>query len=319
MKKKQRKITSKTKKRNWSLGKPVNRKYKDTLFRMIFRDRHNLLSLYNALNHSSYTNEEDLEITTLEDVIYVGMKNDVSFLFSSTLNLYEHQSTLNPNMPIRGLFYMARIYQNYIKKHGLNLYSTRRIPLPVPVYVVFYNGQKEESEYRELNLSDSFMKSAFAGQAALECRALMLNINLGHNQELLESCKVLWEYSYFINEVRENQRQGLAIETAVQEAQKSCIEKDILKEFLEQNSAEVSDVILEEFDQEKYEEDLRRESWEDGKIAGMEEGKSIGREEGKALEKKELLVNLYRKHLLTLEQAAEEYGTTTEEFQKFLL
>ncbi|RHV36359.1 hypothetical protein DXB59_08700 [Ruminococcus sp. OM05-10BH] len=171
--------------------------------------------------------------------------------------------------------------------------------------------KKKQRKYRELNLSDSFMKSAFAGQAALECRALMLNINLGHNQELLESCKVLWEYSYFINEVRENQRQGLAIETAVQEAQKSCIEKDILKEFLEQNSAEVSDVILEEFDQEKYEEDLRRESWEDGKIAGLEEGK--------ALEKKELLVNLYRKHLLTLEQAAEEYGTTAEEFRKFLL
>ena len=167
--------------------------------------------------------------------------------------------------------------------------------------------KKKQRKYRELNLSDSFMKSAFAGQAALECRALMLNINLGHNQELLESCKVLWEYSYFINEVRENQKQGLAIETAVQEAQKSCIEKDILKEFLEQNSAEVSDVILEEFDQEKYEEDLRRESWEDGKIAGME------------FEKKELLLNLYRKHLLTLEQAAEEYGTTPEEFQKFLL
>ena len=187
--------------------------------------------------------------------------------------------------------------------------------------------KKKQRKCRELNLSDSFMKSAFTGQAALECRALMLNINLGHNQELLESCKVLWEYSYFINEVRENQKQGLAIETAVQEAQKSCIEKDILKEFLEQNSAEVSDVILEEFDQEKYEEDLRRESWEDGRIAGMEEGKSIGREEGKtigreegkALEKKELLVNLYRKHLLTLEQAAEEYGTTTEEFRKFLL
>ena len=315
MKKKQRKITSKTRKRNRSLGKPVNRKYKDTLFRMIFRDRRNLLSLYNALNHSSYTNEEDLEITTLEDVIYVGMKNDVSFLFSSTLNLYEHQSTPNPNMPIRGLFYIARIYQNYIKKRGLNLYSTRQISLPVPVYVVFYNGQSEESEYRELNLSDSFMKSAFVGQAALECRALMININLGHNQELLDSCKVLWEYSYFINEVRENQKQGLAIETAVQEAQKSCIEKDILKEFLEQNSAEVSDVILEEFDQEKYEEDLRRESWEDGRIAGMEEGKR----EGKALGQKELLVNLYRKHLLTLEQAAEEYGTTAEEFRKFLL
>ena len=101
----------------------------------------------------------------------------------------------------------------------------------------WYDAEKKktdaalESEYRELNLSDSFMKSAFTEQAALECRALMLNINLGHNQELLESCKVLWEYSYFINEVRENQKQGLAIETAVREAQKSCIEKDILKEY----------------------------------------------------------------------------------------
>src|SRR5699024_12437667 len=98
------------------------------------------------------------------------------------------------------------------------------------------------------------MKSAFTEQAALECRALMLNINLGHNQVLLESCKVLWEYSYFINEVRENQKQALAIESADHEAQKSCIEKDILKESLEQNSAELTDVILEECDQKIHEQ-----------------------------------------------------------------
>lgn len=101
MSKKQRKPISK--KKNTSSNHHVNSKYKDTLFRMIFRDKKNLLSLYNALNKTSYTNPDDMKITTLEDVIYVGMKNDVSFLFSSIMNLFEHQSTFNPNMPVRGL------------------------------------------------------------------------------------------------------------------------------------------------------------------------------------------------------------------------
>ena len=261
---------------------------------MIFRDKKNLLSLYNALNKTSYTNPDDMKITTLEDVIYVGMKNDVSFLLSSIMNLFEHQSTFNPNMPVRGLLYLARIYQNYIRENGLNIYSSTQISLPVPVYVVFYNGRKEEAEYQELKLSDAFKKSEFSGQAALECRGIMLNINLGHNKELFEKCRIIWEYAYFINEVRENQKKGSSIEAAVRQAQKSCIEQDILKEFLEKNSAEVSDVILEEFNEEQYAEGLR--------------------EEGKA----KTLISLYQKNLLTLEKAAEEYGTTVEEFQKLL-
>ena len=292
MSKKQRKPISK--KKNTSSNHHVNSKYKDTLFRMIFRDKKNLLSLYNALNKTSYTNPDDMKITTLEDVIYVGMKNDVSFLLSSIMNLFEHQSTFNPNMPVRGLLYLARIYQNYIRENGLNIYSSTQISLPVPVYVVFYNGRKEEAEYQELKLSDAFKKSEFSGQAALECRVIMLNINLGHNKELFENCRILWEYAYFINEVRENQKKGSSIEAAVRQAQKSCIEQDILKEFLEKNSAEVSDVILEEFNEEQYAEGLR--------------------EEGKA----KTLISLYQKNLLTLEKAAEEYGTTVEEFQKLL-
>lgn len=308
MRKKQRKTISKPHRKTISQNSSVNRKYKDTLFRMIFRDRKNLLSLYNALNNSSYTDPDEMEITTLEDVVYVGMKNDVSFLFSSIMNLYEHQSTVNPNMPVRGLFYLARIYQNYIKKMDLNIYSSGQIqiPLPVPVYVVFYNGGKAEDEYQELKLSDAFMKSEFTGQAALECNVMVININLGHNEELLENCKILWEYAYFVNEVRENQEHGFSIEEAVRKAQKNCIEQDILKEFLEKNSAEVKDVILEEFNQEKYEEGIREEERQKGRIEGRQEGQ------------KETLINLYRKHLLTLEQAAEEYGTTVEEFQKLL-
>ena len=205
-----------------------------------------------------------------------------------------------------GLFYLARIYQNYIKKMDLNIYSSGQIPLPVPVYVVFYNGGKAEDEYQELKLSDAFMKSEFTGQAALECNVMVININLGHNEELLENCKILWEYAYFVNEVRENQKHGFSIEEAVRKAQKNCIEQDILKEFLKKNSAEVKDVILEEFNQEKYEEGIREEERQKGRIEGRQEGQ------------KETLINLYRKHLLTLEQAAEEYGTTVEEFQKLL-
>lgn len=310
MRKKRKKAILKNPKQTESSGSHVNRKYKDTLFRMIFRDKKNLLSLYNALNHSSYTNIDDMEITTLEDVIYVGMKNDVSFLFSSVMNLYEHQSTFNPNMPIRGLFYLAKIYQNYIKKEDLNIYGTERITLPVPSYVVFYNGKKEEPEYQELKLSDAYKKSGAGIHPALECRVVMLNINLGYNKELLDNCKVLRDYSYFVNEVRKRQQSGMEMEQAVREAKRSCIEKNILKEFLERNSAEVDDVILEEFNREKYEEDL----WNQAK----EEGKAEGKVEGRIEEKRELLVQLYRENLLTLEQAAEKYGTTVEEFRKLL-
>ncbi|MCI8745248.1 MAG: hypothetical protein HFI25_06185, partial [Lachnospiraceae bacterium] len=91
----------------------VNRKYKDVLFRFIFRDKKDLLSLYNAINGTDYKNPEELEINTLENVIYMKMKNDLSFLVGASMNLYEHQSTWNPNMPLRGLFYFAELYERY--------------------------------------------------------------------------------------------------------------------------------------------------------------------------------------------------------------
>ena len=266
-------------------NKPVNKKYKDTLFRMIFREKENLLELYNALNHTDYTDPEKIEITTLEDVIYVVMKNDVSFLLFCTMNLYEHQSTPNPNMPLRGFIYLARIYQNYIKQTDANIYGKTLIPLPVPKYVVFYNGNQAEADYQELCLSDAFLPTESSEEKpAVECRAVMLNINLGHNKELMEKCRALWEYAYFVNEVKENLKNGAPIESAVAEARKACIDKDILKEFLEKNSSEVEDVILEEFDREWYEKKVREESQriglEEGRKQGLKEGLKEGRKEG---------------------------------------
>ena len=180
----------------------VNRKYKDTLFRKIFSDRKDLLDLYNALNDTNYTDEEELSITTLEDVIYISMKNDVSFLLGGTMNLYEHQSSYNPNMPIRGLIYFARLYQNYIDECEINVFSPVLKHLPRPKFIVFYNGTKEEPDQKILRLTEAFAGHGVSGESCLECCATMLNINYGHNYELMEKCRRLEEYSAFVAEVR---------------------------------------------------------------------------------------------------------------------
>lgn len=142
------------------MNKKTNVRYtfKDRLFRMIFSGKEELLSLYNAMNHSSYGNPEDLEIYTIEDVLYMGMKNDVSFLIDEYLNLYEAQASWNPNMPLRGLFYFSRMYQGYMEERHLDLYSRVQLKLPVPRYVVFYNGTEKMEEKQKLCLSDSYLR-----------------------------------------------------------------------------------------------------------------------------------------------------------------
>ena len=130
-----------------------NRQYKDRLWRMIFNNKEDLLQLYNAINHTDYQNPDDLEVNTLEDVLYLSMKNDVSFLVSGTMNLYEHQSTFNPNMPLRGVFYFSRVYEGYVADNNLMIYHEKRVRLPKPKYIVFYNGTKNQPDSIELKLS----------------------------------------------------------------------------------------------------------------------------------------------------------------------
>ena len=130
----------------------VNRQYKSNVFALLFKNKKELLSLYNALNHTHYTEEEDLEVVTLENAIYMSMKNDLAFLLDSRLSLYEHQSTPNPNMPLRDLFYVSKEYERIIEKKSL--YSRRRIQIPAPHFVVFYNGIEPQPERQLLKLSD---------------------------------------------------------------------------------------------------------------------------------------------------------------------
>ena len=132
----------------------VARNHKDRLFRIIFREKKELLSLYNAVNGTSYTNAEDLEIVTLENAIYMNMKNDLAFIMDSYLNLYEHQSTYSPNMPLRDLFYIAKELQGQVDSK--DLYRSTLVKIPTPRFLVFYNGSEEQAEKKYLRLSDAF-------------------------------------------------------------------------------------------------------------------------------------------------------------------
>ena len=235
----------------------VRRKYKDILFRFVFREKKEILQLYNAINRTNYTNPDDLVVTTMEDVIYIGMKNDLSFIIANELNLYEHQSTINENMPLRGLLYFAKMYESYIETHKLNRFQKNRIPLPFPRFIVFYNGDQTMPEVLEMKLSESFEKRE--EEPAVECVAQFININYGHNQELLDSCKRLHDYSYFVACVREHLKRGSGQKEAVVRAVDECIEKGILEDVLVKHRAEVEDMFLTTFDKKMYEEAMREE------------------------------------------------------------
>ena len=241
----------------------IQRNYKNGLFLMIFGNKQALLSLYNAVRGSNYTNPDDLIINTIEGALYLGMKNDVSCIINNELNIYEAQSSWNPNMPLRGLFYFSRVYEGYVAEHELNIFSQTLLRLPTPNYIVFYNGTKEEGDSRILRLSDSYIKHD-SEESSLECTPTMININYGHNQKLMEACRELYEYSYLIEEIRVGLRQNLPLPDAVDRAVENCIDNNILKSFLLRHRSEVKRMILEEFDLEKYLKLEKKESYAEG-------------------------------------------------------
>lgn len=241
----------------------VRRTFKDSLFRMAFQGKEELLSLYNAVNDSNYTNADDLEINTLDDVMYMGMKNDVSFLFCSYLNLYEAQSTYNPNMPLRGFLYFGDLIKGLLEMRHMDIYSAAQLKLPMPKFIVFYNGLREEPERKILRLSDSFEGRADE-EPALECTAVMLNINYGHNRELMEKCQVLHDYSYFVEEVRRGMQRGKTLEEAVDDTINNTMCEGVLKDILRKNRAEVKRVMWSDYNEELHLKNIRQISYEEG-------------------------------------------------------
>ena len=250
----------------------VNKKYKDRLFKLVFKEKKDLLELYNAINDTDYDNPDDIEINTIEDVVYMGMKNDVSFLICDILNLYEHQSTFSPNLPLRGMFYFARLYQKIVGNEK-RLYSSKRIDLPYPQFIVFYNGTLDEPERQVLELNDAFPKGMNKENAAIQCRAVVLNVNLGYNKRIMERCKMLKEYAQYIAGVRVYLENGYSIENAIDVATDECIKNGILEQILRDNRGEVRSMILTQYDEQAHIEYEKEISYEEGKTEGREEGR----------------------------------------------
>ncbi|MCR5789821.1 MAG: hypothetical protein K6G83_08030 [Lachnospiraceae bacterium] len=246
------------KKRNAANANP---KYKDTVFRLLFGDnRDELLNLYNAVNDSHYTDSNELVINTLKDAIYCGMRNDVSFVFQDCLNLYEHQSTVNPNLPLRDLFYVADLLQVMTAEE--NLYGSKRVKIPTPKFLVFYNGE-EETGTEKYCLSDMYVKQDSEPELDLVVR--IINVNYGSGTAVLEKCKTLSEYAEFVAIVRKN-RQEMPLREAVTRAVDDCIKRDILRGFLINHKAQVIKMSIYEFDAEKQRVFDREEGREEGSV-----------------------------------------------------
>lgn len=250
----------------------ANRKYKDTVFRMLFSNKENLLSLYNAISRTEYKNPEELEIVTLKSAVYMGMKNDLAFIIDMNLLLYEHQSTYNPNIPLRDLFYISAEYQKLVNRKSL--YSSFQQIIPAPYFIVFYNGTEKDEEYWENSLSEAYEN--LIGKL----KVITLNINEGHNKELMEQCQILREYAQYVARVRKYTKE-MNLDAAIERAVNECIREGILKEFLQENRAEVIAMSIFEYNKEEEDKKLRKAEFASGYDSGYNSGYDTGFEVGK--------------------------------------
>ena len=267
-----------------------NRKHKDTVFRLLYRDKRRLLELYNGLNGTNYTNADDLIINTIEGETYLGMKNDVSFVFHDDLSLFEHQSSPCPNIPLRNLFYVAEIYRKMINIS--DTYKSQLMKISTPRFIVFYNGTIPMEDEKIYRLSEMFENRMEAPELELTVR--VFNINAGHNKELLEACKTLKEYSIFVAKVRkyieeaslaqnrngiltiENDKRNVLIEKAVGKAIDECIKDDVLKDFFIEYRKEVIRMGALGYSAQRHLQAVVEEA----KEISLEQGMQIGEKKG---------------------------------------
>ena len=290
----------------------INRTYKDRLFKIIFEDKKELLSLYNALTGKNYQNPDELEINTIDDVIYMHLKNDMSFILDDWQNLFEQQSTFNPNQPLRGFFYFADLYK--VKYFGKKIYSTRLLKIPTPQYIVFYNGTTNMPDKKELRLSDAFQQPTT--QPDIEVVAHMLNINYGHNKELMERCQKLKEYAQFIDIIHHylKENEHWSNEQAISKAIDDCIQNNILRDILQKERLRVMASILSEFDEVGYKEMIREEAYEDAYEEAY--GKAYGEGEISGMIKLAQNLNLPKSQIITM--IKQNYNLSDEKISEYM-
>ena len=219
-----------------------NTRYKCTLFSTIFSQKENALEMYNALNGTDYDNPDEITITTLKNVVFINRYNDVSYVLGGVFNLYEHQSTFNPNMPLRSFFYAAQTYEKMVDPK--QLLSSSRVKIPTPKFVVFYNGTKDQPDQTIMKLSESYFNQEIPGD--MEVTVTMLNVNYGHNAELMKKCSALNGYSLYISKFREyNGIEGFTHSESAEKAVEFCIKNNVMAEFFKERRKEVVGMILE--------------------------------------------------------------------------
>ena len=252
----------------------VNKKHKNSVFSALFGTPEVLRELYSAIEGIEIPLDAIIDINTLTEALFMKQINDLSFTINNRIVvLIEHQSTINENMPIRLLMYIARVYEKIVEKE--RLYKKKLYKIPTPEFIVLYNGKDEYPDYKELRLSAAFkdivgLKHQESTGLPLELVVQVYNINHGRNTEILEKSKTLYDYSFFIGKINEYKKY-LSLEEAVEAAVKYCIEHDILREFLKKNSTEVASMLFDELSTEEIVAVCREEAREDGLKEGYTE------------------------------------------------
>ena len=252
-----------------------NTEFKSDVFSLLLADKKRALEVYNAMNGTAYDDPELIENVSLEDKgISLSIRNDASFIIDYHLSLYEHQSTYSPNMPLRELIYFVNIISRRLKDK--NLYGRSLVKIPVPHFVVFYNGKEPAPEHYELRLSDAFEHHTDAPEIELICQ--VYNINKGNNEALLSRCPTLRDYMYFVDLVREYHAKNnfTDLKDAIRQAIDQCIREDILRDFLTEHRQEVEKMMQLDYTFERQIELERQEARKSGEEIGWKLGEEVG-------------------------------------------
>ena len=294
----------------------INRKYKDSVFRTLFSDEDKLIELYNALFDTNYGPEANIEIVTLEDVVFRVLKNDVAFVMEdSFIVLAEHQSTICNNMPLRDLIYMSAMLQRMINTD--DLYRKKLLKIPRPTFIVFYDGKEDFPEYQEMKLSDAFLGDEEC-EISLQLTVRVYNINSDKNNEILKKCETLKQYSLFVERVRALQDKGQLTASRIAELIKSCIDSGILPEFLKKYGTEMVEMLFRELTREEDMEISRLDGYDDGLEEGLRRGETAGFEKGRAEGEAAAILKLARSMKSNgrpLAHIAADTGLTDEEIE----
>jgi hypothetical protein len=270
-----------------------NIQYKDAVFRSYFKDKSRVLSLYRAVSGDNSLTEDDIELNDLAEALVNGKRNDVSFISGNSLIvLIEHQSTINYNMPLRFLSYLAKFYGKMTSTKAT--YNRERIPLPSPQFYVFYNGKINTEEVSEIRLEDAFTDP----NPAITLKVKAFDIRYERNSKLLQKCQEIMYYSLFVSKVEEYKTPEVTAEQAVLKAVNYCIEHDIMKAFLEQHRQEVVNMFTEEWN--------------------IEEAKRVAAEEAEAKGRVDLLVSLVKDRLISITEAAKRANMTESAFSSLV-